>query len=116
MEKKYIVELTKKQLELLQQATEFSSRFICGQVTHSFWISQAQYKDFDKPEWREKANEVDKRMDEVKKIWWNMESPGHHGLGFHPESDMLWDMYQVIRHQLWKDDESLTKSNSVNSA
>lgn len=116
MEKKYTIELTQKQLKLLQQATEFSARFICGQVNHSFWIHQARDKDFYSPEWRKKANQVDEKMSEVKKLWWDIDGSGNNGLGYHKDSDILFDMYQVIRHQLWKDDENLNKSTTSNQS
>lgn len=115
-EKKYTIELTENQLELLKEATEFSARFICDQVNHTYWISQARDKDFASPEWREKANQVDKKMNEVKKLWWDIDGHGNNGIGYNKNADALFDMYQVIRHQLWKDDENQDKSTTSNQS
>ena len=101
---------------MLKEATEFSARFICGQVNHTFWIPQARDKDYASPEWREKANQVDKKMSEVKKIWWDIDGHENNGIGYSSDADILFDIYQVIRHQLWKDDENLKKPTTSNQS
>jgi len=105
MSKKHTIEVTDKQLELLSMACEFTSRFICGQTGTFNWPYQAMHNsvlDMNDPNWCQIRDAVDKHMDDVKKLVWNMEPSAHYGVGFHPDSDTLWDMYTAMRHELWK--------------
>lgn len=110
MNKKYIIEVSEEQLRLLNMACEFTSRFICGQTDTSSWPSAALHNkemDINDKSWVERRNKANELMDELKMLVWKRQPNEFYGVGFHEDSDGLWDMYQTFRHELWKqlDDE-----------
>ena len=49
---------------------------------------------------RDKAELV---VNQIKALFWNMEPNAHYGIRYDKTADLLFEMHQVIRHQLWLD-------------
>jgi hypothetical protein len=116
--KTYTIELNEKQLRLLNEAVEFTSRWIIGDCGTISWPQAAmRHKEMDSgtiKDWCERRDQLDALMDVVKMIGWGIKHPGSNkGVGYHDDADSLFEMHQAIRHALWKesDDEhkELTK-------
>jgi len=121
-ENTYILELTEKQARTLSYACDRLSRIICGQD----WT----YKEFMEEAWEKRAKEAtgnyfdnefeggwDKaRRDaedlakEMKRLFWGLEYNAMYGVGYDDTSDILYDLHQVIRHQLYLDKPDDQKS------
>ena len=81
------IECTEKQLQLIQEAVEFTSRFDCGQLgftymphaaTKEYWKSSGE----ELTKWLEKRDQMEKHFAEIKKIWWDLESNANWGVGY----------------------------------
>jgi hypothetical protein len=116
--KTYTIELNEKQLRLLNEAVEFTSRWIMGDCGTISWPQAAMsHKEMDSgtiKDWLKRRDQLDALMDVVKMIGWGIKHPeSNKGVGYHTDADSLFEMHQVIRHALWKesDDEhkELTK-------
>lgn len=106
----YKIEVTEEQLRLLQHATEFASRFICGQVETSYWPdvalegpAQRKIDGGNVSTWCDMRDKIDDLMGQVKQIGWKMPRGGSYGVGYTPYTDNLWDLSQVFRHRLYTD-------------
>ena len=104
---RFILELNRRQLEILSDACDNHSRNICGQLDVGLSdILEAgiarEYKtaDFEhRHQIRERAMEL---LREVKVLVWNMGAGASYGVNYDAKADILFDIHQVIRHQLWK--------------
>ena len=118
MEKEYTIKLTKRQLQLLSYACDRMSRLIEGQD----WI----YQELMEQAWEKRCKEavgghgMDKEWDggwynmrqdaediskKIKKRFWGCEPNQMYGIKYDSVSDTLYDMHQVMRHQLWLDSD-----------
>ena len=118
MEKEYTIKLTKHQLQLLSYACDRMSRLIEGQD----WI----YQELMEQAWEKRCKEavgghgMDKEWDggwykmredaediskKIKKRFWGCEPNQMYGIKYDSVSDTLYDMHQVMRHQLWLDSD-----------
>jgi hypothetical protein len=118
MEKEYTIKLTKRQLQLLSYACDRMSRLIEGQD----WI----YQELMEQAWEKRCKEVvgghgmDNEWDggwykmredaediskKIKKRFWGCEPNQMYGIKYDSVSDTLYDMHQVMRHQLWLDSD-----------
>ena len=50
-------------------------------------------------------------LEKLHEICWNMSPTASYGLGYDSESDSWWSMYEVIRHQLWKEEHPFPTSS-----
>ncbi|MCM1221898.1 MAG: DUF4406 domain-containing protein [Lachnospiraceae bacterium] len=99
--------LNKRQMQVLSDACDHYSRILCGQLDVGLEDAiekgiQREYTTatFDKKhEIRETARE---KIDEIKMLIWNMGRGASHGVKYDDNSDLLFDIHQVLRHQLWK--------------
>ena len=118
MEKEYTIKLTKRQLQLLSYACDRMSRLIEGQdwvyqeLMEQAWEKRCKEAvgghGMDK-EWdggwykmREDAEDISKK---IKKQFWGCEPNQMYGIKYDSVSDTLYDMHQVMRHQLWLDSD-----------
>lgn len=118
MEKEYTIKLTKHQLQLLSYACDRMSRLIEGQdwvyqeLMEQAWEKRCKEAvgghGMDK-EWdggwykmREDAEDISKK---IKKRFWGCEPNQMYGIKYDSVSDTLYDMHQVMRHQLWLDSD-----------
>ena len=119
----YTLELTKRQAQLLSWACDSIARIIEGQ-DHT-------YQDFMEMAWEKRCKEATGKMmheewdggwsnmrqdaetmcKQLKKRFWGLESNVLYGIHYDDSADVLWDIHQVIRHQLWLDRPESEKSH-----
>lgn len=113
-EKKYIIELNERQAQLLSWALNTFPRLIEGQ-SHA-------YQDLFESAWEKRCKEATGRMmddefeggwhkmredaetfcKEIKKRFWNLAPNADYGIHYDESADILWDIYQCLRYELWK--------------
>lgn len=111
----YTLLLTERQVRLLSYACDRLSRIICGQD----WT----YQEFMEEAWEKRCKEATgKSMDEewdggwhnmraeteelcqkIKKKYWGLDSNALYGIRYDDTADILFDLHQVCRYQLWLD-------------
>lgn len=104
---RFILELNRRQLEILSDACDNHSRNICGQldvglsdILETGIAREYKTADFEhRRQIRERAMEL---LREVKVLVWNMGAGASYGVNYDAKADILFDIHQVIRHQLWK--------------
>ncbi len=106
----YTIELTEKQLRLLNEAVEFASRWIIGDCGTIYWPKASmRYEEkitkngFD--DWLKRRDQLDALMDVVKMIGWGIKHGSNKGVGYHADADSLFEMHQAICHALWKESD-----------
>lgn len=119
----YCLHLTERQARLLSYACDQFSRLICGQdwsyreLMESAWEKRCKEAtgNFMDKEWdggwsamRAEAEQISKT---IKKRFWGLESNAFYGIHYDDTADILFDLHQVIRHQLWLDRPDSGKSN-----
>ena len=118
----YNLQLTERQVKLLSYACDRMARLIEGQdwtyqeLMEEAWekrCKEATGNMMDK-EWdggwsnmRAEAEEICKK---IKKRFWGCESNAMYGVGYDETADILWDVHQCLRHQLWLDRPDEEKS------
>lgn len=115
MKKKYIIELNERQMRLLSWALDTLPRLIEGQ-DHSFqdlleqaWekrCKEATGKMMDDEwdgGWHQMRHDAEEACLKIKRRFWGLPPNTLNGIYYDDTADILWDMYQVIRHQLWLD-------------
>lgn len=122
VEQTYQVTLTKRQVQLLSYACDQFSRLICGQdwsfqeLMEAAWerrCKEATGKMMDKEwegGWSDMRSEADDLSKYIKKRFWGLESNTLYGIHYDQTADILWDIHQVLRHQLWLDKPDEDKS------
>ena len=118
--KKYILELTEKQARLLSWALDTFPRLIQGQsfayqdLFETAWEKRCKKatgnmmdEEFEGGWWkmREDAEALCK---EIKRRFWKLPYISENGLHYDDTADILWDIHQVIRHELWKNNPDHT--------
>lgn len=119
----YDIRVSKRQLELLSYACDRLSRIICGQDwTYQEFMEEAWEKrckdatgkmmddDFEGG-WYEMRHDAEAICKQIKKRFWGMEWNAMYGVGYDDTADILFDLHQVIRHQLWIDRPESEKSH-----
>lgn len=111
----YRLELTERQAKILSYVCDQFSRLICGQD----W----SYQELFEAAWEKRCKEatgnmMDKEWDggwdnmradaeaickKIKKRFWGCEANAMYGVNYDDTADILFDLYQVLRHQLWLD-------------
>ena len=111
----YQVTMTKRQVQLLSYACDRFSRLICGQdwshqeLMEAAWerrCKEATGKMMDKEwdgGWSNMRSEAEEICKYIKKRFWGLESNAFYGIHYDQTADILWDINQVLRHQLWLD-------------
>lgn len=114
-EVKYQIELTERQVTLLSYACDRLSRIIQGQ--------DGTYQEFMEHAWEKRCKErtgnfMDKSWDggwyemradaeelckKMKARFWGLRSNELWGVHYDEDADVLYDIHQVLRHQLWLD-------------
>lgn len=112
---KYSIELNGKQLRALAYACNEFSRLICGQdwsyqiLMERAWekrCKEATGKCMDdefEGGWKEMRADAEVLSKQIKRRFWGIESNALYGINYDDTADVLFDMYQVMRHQLWQD-------------
>lgn len=122
VEQTYQVTLTKRQVQLLSYVCDQFSRLICGQdwpyqeMMEAAWerrCKEATGKMMDKQwdgGWSNMRSEADNLCKYIKERFWGLESNALYGINYDTTADILWDIHQVLRHQLWLDRPDEDKS------
>lgn len=118
----YQITLTKRQVQLLSYVCGQFSRLICGQdwpfqeLMMNAWerrCKEATGKMMDKQwegGWSDMRAEAEGICNYIKKRFWGLESNALYGIHYDSTADILWDIHQVLRHQLWLDKPDEEKS------
>lgn len=111
----YQLELTERQARLLSWACDTIARIIEGQdrtyqdMLEAAWekrCKEATGKMMDDEwdgGWSRMREDAERMCREMKKRFWGLEPNALYGVHYDNNGDTLWDIHQVIRHQLWKD-------------
>ena len=111
----YQLELTERQARLLSWACDTIARIIEGQdrtyqdMLEAAWekrCKEATGKMMDNEwdgGWSQMREDAERMCREMKKRFWGLEPNALYGVHYDNNGDTLWDIHQVIRHQLWKD-------------
>ena len=122
IEQTYQIVLTKRQVQLLSYVCDQFSRLICGQdwsfqeLMEAAWerrCKEATGKMMDKQwegGWSNMRSEADNLCKYIKERFWGLESNALYGIHYDTTADILWDIHQVLRHQLWLDKPDEDKS------
>lgn len=102
--------LDTSQMKLLRKACEQAARLIAGQLDYSLVdeLVQAYEKSYNDNAEKLKDTEKIRRLvtqefNKLHTLCWDLPVNANHGMNYDNNSDILWDMYQVIRYQLWND-------------
>lgn len=122
MKKKYILEMNERQARLLSWALDTFPRLIEGQnfafqdLFESAWekrCKEATGKMMDdefEGGWYKMREDAETFCMEIKKRFWDLKPNTNYGIHYDDTADILWDMHQAIRYQLWKDNPNPNKS------
>lgn len=119
----YTLQLTERQAKLLSYACDQFSRLICGQdwsyqeLMEEAWEKRCKEatgnmmdKDWDGG-WYAMHHDAEEICKQMKKRFWGMERNAMYGIYYDDTADILFDLHQVIRHQLWLDRPDGEKSS-----
>lgn len=114
MAKKYIIELTEKQARLLSYVCDQFPRLIEGQ-SHAYqdifemaWEKRCKdatgkmMDDEFEGGWQKMREDAENTCKEIKRRFWNLAPNTDYGIHYDESADILWDIYQCLRYELWK--------------
>ena len=119
----YNLKLTENQVKVLSRACDVYSRLICGQDREYQDLFEAAWEKRCKEAtgnimdgefeggWYKMRNDAEKLCKEIKKKFWGLNGGSLYGVKYSETSDVLFDLHQVIRHQLWLDRPEDKKSH-----
>lgn len=111
---KYTLELTEKQARLLSYACDQFARLIQGQdssfqdLMEAAWgkrCKKATGNSIDEEwdgGWHTMRDDAERISKEIKQRFWGLPSNTLNGIHYDDTADILWDIHQVLRHELWK--------------
>lgn len=114
-ETKYQITMNKRQLELLSYGCEQLARLIQGQsnalqdLFETAWerrCKEATGKMMDKEfegGWYDMRADAEAIISQIKRRFWGLDHYTENGIHYSETSDIFWEMYEVLRHQLWLD-------------
>ena len=112
--KKYILELNEKQARLLSWALDTLPRLIEGRgrayqdLLESAWEKRSKkatgkmMDDEFEGGWQKMREDAETFCCEIKRRFWDLPPNAAYGIHYDKTADILWDMYQVLRHEIWK--------------
>lgn len=119
-ERIYTLHLTKRQVELLSYACDQFSRLIwafhelmeeaCEKRCKEAVGGHGMDKEWDGG-WYAMRSDAERFCKEIKKRFWGMEWNAMCGVGYDETADILFDLHQTLRHQLWLDSPEGEKSH-----
>ena len=125
--KKYTLELTERQARLLSYACDQFSRLIMGQdwsyqkLFEEAWEKRCKEatgnmmdREWDGG-WQAMREEAERTCREIKRKFWGLPSNATKGVNYDDTADIILDIHQVIRHQLWLDRPELKDHWTVDS-
>lgn len=111
-ERRYCIEVSEKQMFLLEQTCENYARMLAGQdmifkdLFEEAWHKNVQEKqnlEYSGKEFWDMRHKVDEYVDALKVLCWNMPVNSHYGVKYSEKTDMLFDMYQTFRYRRYQD-------------
>lgn len=111
----YNLHLTERQAKLLSYACDQFSRLICGQDWSFQELMEAAWERRCKEAtghtmddawdggWHAMRHEAEDLCKQIKKRFWGLDWNALYGVHYDETADILFDLCQVIRHQLWLD-------------
>lgn len=112
--KKYTIELTEKQARLLSWACDTFPRLIEGQdhafqdLMESAWerrckeaTGEMMDEEFEGG-WYKMSEDAETFCKEIKKRFWNLAPNANYRIHYDETADIIWDIYQALRYELWK--------------
>lgn len=118
----YALYLTERQAKLLSYACDQFSRLICGQdssfqdLMETAWEKRCKEATGDMMDdtwdggWHAMRHEAEDLCKQIKKRFWGLDRNALYGVHYDETADILFDLHQVIRHQLWLDRPADKKS------
>lgn len=120
----YDLRITERQARLLSYACDQFSRLICGQdwsfqnLMEAAWEKRCKEAigghGMDKEwcgGWYKMRQDAEQLCKEIKRRFWGLERNALYGVHYDDTADILFDIHQVIRHQLWLDTPEEMKSH-----
>lgn len=126
-EKKYIIELNEKQAQALSWACDTLPRLIEGQdwsfqdLMESAWERRCKeatgnfMDDEFEGGWHQMREDAERYCREIKKRFWNLSYNANYGIHYDDVADILWDIYQCLRFELWKNQPEPKSHITVNA-
>lgn len=121
--KTYTIELTERQVKLLSYTCDRMARLIQGQDwTYQELMEEAWEKRCKESTgkmmdntfeggWHNMRSDAEAICKQIKKRFWGLESNALYGIHYDDTADILWDIHQCLRHQLWLDKPEGEKSH-----
>ena len=112
--KKYTIEVNERQAQLLAWALNTFPRLIEGQshayqdLLESAWEKRCKeatgrmMDDEFEGGWQKMREDAETFCKEIKKRFWGLASNAEYGIHYDESADILWDIYQALRYELWK--------------
>ena len=119
----YTLRLTERQAKLLSYACDQFSRLICGQdwsyqnLMEEAWEKRCKEAtgNFMNDEWDggwyAMRHDAEAICEQIKKRFWGLDWNSLYGVKYDDTADILYDLHQVIRYQLWLDRPESEKSH-----
>lgn len=119
----YTLRLTERQAKLLSYACDQFSRLICGQdwsyqnLMEEAWEKRCKEAtgNFMNDEWDggwySMRHDAEAICEQIKKRFWGLDCISLYGVKYDDTADILYDLHQVIRYQLWLDRPESEKSH-----
>ena len=123
-EKRYLIEVSEKQLFALEQCCENYARMLLGQdMTLTDLFERAWDEEVRKPqnleptgrEFWDIIREVEEHVTKLKALCWNCLSNQNLGVSHNNRADILIDMYHTFMHQRWIDMDPESKEMMRNT-
>ena len=120
--KKYIIEMNERQARLLSWVCDQFPRLIEGQgsayqdLFEAAWekrCEKATGEIMDKEYeggWYKMRDDAETFCKEIKRRFWDLAPNANWGVNYDDVSDIIWDMHQAIRYELWKNNPDPNKS------
>ena len=108
----YTIRLNRKQLKLLSQVCDMQSRDICGQLDAGVanHIDAAIFRHYQGDKQFELRKQVREMLKNISVMCWAHKDPReYYGIRYDDDADILFDMHQVLRHQLWLENPNRTE-------
>lgn len=61
--------------------------------------------------WQNMRDDAEVMSNEIKRRYWGLERNALHGVHYDDTADILFDLHQILRHQLWLDRPEDKKSH-----
>ena len=119
----YTLRLTERQAKLLSYACDQFSRLICGQdwsyqnLMEEAWEKRCKeatgkfMNDEWDGGWYAMRHDAEAICEQIKKRFWGLGWNSLYGVKYDDTADILYDLHQVIRYQLWLDRPESEKSH-----